>query len=182
MNGISHQTLLERYACIDYTGISLLVGASIMTFEYTAFYCDPAPRWAYISLTAALSLAGVYLPWNPTFNRNDLAWVRVTFYVTLALTSLFPFAQLIYNRGLEYTSSFYTPALPSMAIYFVGAIIYAARVPERWLPGKFDYLGASHNIWHVAVLCGIVAHYFAMQEMFSQAHGRSSDQCPGLPG
>ncbi|KAJ4344663.1 inc metabolism membrane protein [Didymosphaeria variabile] len=181
MNGISHQTLLERYACIDYTGISLLVGASIMTFEYTAFYCEPRSRWAYMTLTALLSLGGVYLPWNPTFNRNDLAWLRVSFYVLLALTSLLPFFQLISLHGFEYTASFYMPAVPSMLIYFFGAIIYAARVPERWLPGRFDYLGASHNIWHVAVLCGIVAHYFAMQEMFSQAHYRSQAQCPGLP-
>ncbi|KAF9730526.1 hypothetical protein PMIN01_11395 [Paraphaeosphaeria minitans] len=181
MNGISHQTLLERYACIDYTGISLLVGASIMTFEYTAFYCEPRARCAYMALTSALSLGGVYLPWNPTFNRNDLAWLRVTFFVVLALTSLLPFFHLFALHGLEYTATFYYPAVPSMLIYFVGAVIYAARVPERWLPGKFDYLGASHNIWHVAVLCGIVAHYFAMQEMFRQAHLRSSAECPALP-
>jgi len=181
MNSISHLTLLERYACIDYTGISLLVGASIMTLEYTAFYCEPTSRWAYMTLTAVLSVGGVYLPWNPTFNRNDLAWLRVSFYVLLAMTSFFPFGQLIVNHGLEYTASFYTPAIPSMLIYFVGAVVYAARVPERWLPGKFDYLGASHNIWHVAVLCGIVAHYFAMQEMFSQAHVRSQAHCPGFP-
>lgn len=178
MNSISHPGLLERYACVDYTGISLLVGASIMTLEYTAFYCEPVSRWAYMTLTACLGIGGVYLPWNPTFNRKDLAWVRVLFYVTLAMTSFFPFGQLVATHGLEYTSAFYAPVIKSMLVYLIGAIIYASKVPERWLPGFFDYLGTSHNIWHVAVLGGIVTHYFAMQEMFAQAHIRSQTQCP----
>ncbi|KAF2644189.1 IZH family channel protein-like protein [Massarina eburnea CBS 473.64] len=178
MNSISHQGLLERYACVDYTGISLLVGASIMTLEYTAFYCEPTSRYAYMSVTAILSIGGLYLPWNPTFNRNDLSWVRVCFYVTLSLTCLLPLGQLLATHGWEYTSAFYSPPVKSMLVYFFGAVIYASRVPERWLPGRFDYLGASHNIWHLAVLGGIILHYFAMQEMFSQAHIRSSPQCP----
>ncbi|PVH96526.1 HlyIII-domain-containing protein [Periconia macrospinosa] len=178
MNSISHQGLLERYACVDYTGISLLVGASIMTLEYTAFYCEPTSRTAYMSLTALLSIGGVYLPWNSTFNRNDLSWLRVVFYVTMALTGFFPFGQLVATHGFEYTAAFYAPPVKSMLVYFFGALIYASRVPERWLPGRFDYLGASHNIWHVAVLGGIILHYFAMQEMFSQAHLWSHIHCP----
>jgi len=41
MNSIADQTLMERFACVDYTGISLLIAASIMTTEYTAFYVAP---------------------------------------------------------------------------------------------------------------------------------------------
>jgi adiponectin receptor len=48
MSSISEQTLLERFACVDYTGISLLVAASILTTEYTAFYCEPVSRWSYM--------------------------------------------------------------------------------------------------------------------------------------
>ncbi|GFH23238.1 uncharacterized protein HaLaN_20824 [Haematococcus lacustris] len=29
-----------------------------------------------------------------------------------------------------------------------GAGIYAARIPERWFPGKFDILLHSHQIFH----------------------------------
>ncbi|RMJ21278.1 IZH family channel protein, partial [Aspergillus sp. HF37] len=51
MNSIASQPLMERFACVDYTGISLLVAASIVTTEYTAFYCEPVSRWTYILLT-----------------------------------------------------------------------------------------------------------------------------------
>jgi adiponectin receptor len=52
MSSISEQTLMERFACVDYTGISLLIAASIMTTEYTVFYCEPISRWIYITTTA----------------------------------------------------------------------------------------------------------------------------------
>lgn len=36
----------------------------------------------------------------------------------------------------------------------IGAVISATRVPERWWPGKFDYILNSHNIMHVFVVLG----------------------------
>jgi len=41
---------------------------------------------------------------------------------------------------------------------FSGAAIYAARIPERWLPETFDLCGASHQIMHVLVVLGAISH------------------------
>ncbi|KAJ4379975.1 inc metabolism membrane protein [Didymella sp. IMI 355093] len=109
MSSISEQNLLERFACVDYTGISLLVAASILTTEYAAFYCEPVSRWSYMILTGALGVGGVILPWQPTFNRADMAWLRVAFYCSLALTGFIPFFQLSWTRG------------PQWALYFLCA-------------------------------------------------------------
>lgn len=180
MNSIASQPLMERFACVDYTGISLLVAASIVTTEYTAFYCEPVSRWTYIITTMCLGIGGVVLPWHPTFNRYDFAWVRVAFYVTLALTGFAPLAQLTYTRGFSWCLYFYAPVTKSILVYFTGACIYASKVPERWRPGWFDYVGGSHNIWHLAVLGGILFHYCAMQDLFSNAFVRAKGECPNL--
>jgi adiponectin receptor len=177
MNGIAEQTLLERFACVDYTGISLLIAASIMTTEYTAFYCEPVSRWVYMSTTALLGIGGVILPWHPTFNRADLAWARVAFYVSLGATGLVPIIQLSWTRGGLWTYFFYIPVIKSIAVYLLGAIVYASHIPERWWPGVFDYVGGSHNLWHLAVLGGILFHYFAMQEFFAGAFMRAEQGC-----
>ncbi|KAF2405638.1 HlyIII-domain-containing protein [Trichodelitschia bisporula] len=176
-NSIAEKTLMERFACVDYTGISLLVAASIMTTEYTAFYCEPVSRIFWISTTALLGIGGVILPWHPTFNRSDMAWARVGFYVTLAATGALPVAQLIYMRGLNWAIYFYAPITKSLLVYLIGAIMYACKVPERWFPGMFDYVGGSHNLWHVAVLGGILFHYYAMQQFFAQAFMRALFHC-----
>jgi adiponectin receptor len=177
MNSISDKCLYDRFACVDYTGISLLVAASILSTEWTAFYCEPVSRTIYMTLTTVLGLAGAILPWRESFNRADMAWFRVTFFVTLAVTGFAPVLQLNYTRGPEWTFYFYAPITKSMMVYFTGALIYASQVPEKWWPGSFDYIGCSHNIWHVAVVFGIIFHYTAMQEFFQGAFKRASDGC-----
>lgn len=175
MNSIADETLLERFACVDYTGISFLVAASILSTEWTAFYCEPVSRTVYMGLTAILGILGTILPWQPTFNRADMAWARVAFYVSLAATGFAPVIQLNLTRGPEWSFFFYAPIAKSLFVYVAGAVVYASHVPERWFPGAFDYVGGSHNIWHLAVLAGILFHYTAMIEFFNGAFHRAGD-------
>ena len=177
MNSIANQTLMERFACVDYTGISLLIAASIMTTEYTAFYCEPVSRWVYIVSTALLGVAGVILPWRPTFNRQDMAWLRVAFYVSLGATGFAPVIQLNLTRGSQWSYYFYAPVMKSVLVYLLGAIIYAMKLPEKLLPGWFDYVGGSHNIWHCMIILGILFHYMALQDFFSGAFQRAQEDC-----
>ncbi|KAJ9633866.1 uncharacterized protein PV06_05698 [Exophiala oligosperma] len=177
MNSIADKCLLDRFACVDYTGISFLVAASILSTEWTAFYCEPLSRSVYMTMTTLLGIAGVILPWRESFNRADMAWARVSFFVTMAITGFAPVIQLNYTRGVAWTFYFYAPVTKSVMVYLTGAIIYASKVPEKWWPGLFDYAGGSHNIWHLAVLAGILFHYTAMQEFFHGAFQRASDGC-----
>lgn len=130
MSSISEQSVMERFACVDYTGISLLIAASIMTTEYTAFYCEPISRWIYISTTATLGVGGVILPWHPSFNRADMNWFRVLFYVSLAATGFAPIFQLSWTRSPEWAWMFYAPIGKSIMVYLVGACIYAGQVSQ----------------------------------------------------
>lgn len=178
MNAITDANLISTFACVDYTGISLLIAASIMTTEYTAFYCEPVSRWIYMTTTALLGIAGVILPWNPTFNRADMAWARVAFFIGLGATGFLPILQLSVSRGPDFVYAFYSPIAKSMFVYILGAFIYASKVPERWCPGMFDYCGGSHNLWHLAVLGGILFHYTAMESFFADAFKRAEAGCP----
>ena len=178
MNAVADVNAMSMFACVDYTGISLLIAASIMTTEYTAFYCDPLSRWIYMSLSAFLGIGGVVMPWHPRFNGADMAWTRVTFYVGLALTGFMPILQLQWTHGSQFVADFYSPILKSISVYFAGAVVYASKIPERWCPGWFDYIGGSHNLWHAAVLGGIFFHYTAMQQFFSNAFHRAEGGCP----
>ncbi|KAK6125348.1 hypothetical protein DH2020_040917 [Rehmannia glutinosa] len=45
--------------------------------------------------------------------------------------------------------------------YGIGALVYAMRIPERWMPGKFDIAGHSHQLFHVLVVAGAYTHYQA---------------------
>ncbi|KAK5637496.1 hypothetical protein RRF57_013211 [Xylaria bambusicola] len=180
MNCVADQTLMERFACVDYTGISLLIAASIMTTEYTAFYCEPVSRWTYMTATAVLGIAGTILPWHPTFNGQDMAWLRVGFFVGLGATGFMPVFQIIFTRGSAWAYEFYLDSnlVKSLLVYVLGACVYASKVPERWFPGVFDFVGNAHNLWHMAVLGGIIYHYIAMLQFFAGAFERAKLGCP----
>jgi adiponectin receptor len=51
-----------------------------------------------------------------------------------------------------------------------GAAIYGARIPERWYPGAFDVVGASHQIMHVLVMCGALSHSIGLVKAFDFWH------------
>jgi len=61
------------------------------------------------------------------------------------------------------------------AIYAGGAVIYALKWPEKFYPGKFDYFGHSHNIFHVCVVVGAVLTFWGSVRVF---HERQLYSCP----
>ena len=54
-----------------------------------------------------------------------------------------------------------------MALCYVGGVlIYIFRLPERFVPGKVDTVGNSHNIWHLFVLGACVFHYIGALDSY----------------
>jgi len=62
-------------------------------------------------------------------------------------------------------------------IYTTGTLIYTFRVPERWFPGSFDLVGSSHNIFHVLVLAGALAHLTGIIVAFDYNHHPDTRMC-----
>jgi len=61
------------------------------------------------------------------------------------------------------------------AIYIGGAIIYSARIPERFKSRTFDIIGSSHQIFHICVIIGAWIHFRAGLQLFQK---RAEHVCP----
>jgi adiponectin receptor len=57
--------------------------------------------------------------------------------------------------------------LLTASLYLIGAALYAARIPERIFPGKFDIWFQSHQIFHVFVVAAAYAHYHGICKLAS---------------
>jgi adiponectin receptor len=57
-------------------------------------------------------------------------------------------------------------------LYVAGAAIYAARVPEKWSPGRFDIWGSSHQIFHVLVVLAATSHLVGLVKAFDYEHSQ----------
>lgn len=56
----------------------------------------------------------------------------------------------------------------------------AERIPERFAPGRFDLLGASHQIFHVACLLAALSHYVALCHAFTFRHHTKAGLCTAV--
>jgi hypothetical protein len=50
-------------------------------------------------------------------------------------------------------------------LYLTGALLYAARIPERWMRGKCDIWFQSHQLFHLLVVAAAFIHYNGISEM-----------------
>jgi adiponectin receptor len=57
------------------------------------------------------------------------------------------------------------------------------RVPERWMPGRFDLVFSSHQIFHVAVVTGALVHLAAIMVLLEWRDASGGCALPrGLSG
>lgn len=57
---------------------------------------------------------------------------------------------------------YFLPSGPALLAYLSGLFFYASHLPERAAPGRFDTLLASHQLWHVAIVVGVVLYWRGM--------------------
>lgn len=63
------------------------------------------------------------------------------------------------------------------SFYLIGALMYATRIPERFLPGFFDYVGSSHQWFHVLVVLAVLIHYKTTNTLYSWLANVQSEFC-----
>ncbi|XP_041083165.1 adiponectin receptor protein 1-like isoform X1 [Polyodon spathula] len=57
------------------------------------------------------------------------------------------------------------------AMYITGAGLYAARIPERFFPGKCDIWFQSHQIFHVLVVAAAFIHFYGVSNLQEFRYG-----------
>jgi len=145
----------KRWLSIDLTGISIgLIGCYIPGVHY-AFYC--LSLWRDVYLVTVALLFGAVLTFQTSPRYLTAAWFyrRLFLYLGLAGYGVIPGIHWVYLNG-GFGSPLVNIFLPKLVImYFLGVIafvFYLTKCPERLFPGKFDYVGCSHQWWHIIVV------------------------------
>ncbi|TVU50055.1 hypothetical protein EJB05_01410 [Eragrostis curvula] len=161
---------------LDYAGIAALIVASFYPLAYYTFLCAPATQRLYMSLITALGAAAAAFSLVPAFQAPALRPLRAALFSAMGASGVVPIAhKLVVYGGTApgaVASAWYEALMGAM--YGLGAAVYAARVPERWAPGRFDLVGHSHQLFHVFVVAGAYAHYLAGLEYLKW---RDVDKC-----
>ncbi|KAK0532890.1 hypothetical protein OC835_003183 [Tilletia horrida] len=114
----------------------------------------------------------MYAVVNPLYATPQYRPVRTTLFIGLGLSAVFPVIHVCAMYGYETVSQIMglSYVIASGAMYIVGACLYMARIPERFAPGRFDLLGASHQIFHVFILLAALLHYISLRRAYAFVH------------
>ncbi|XP_063725836.1 progestin and adipoQ receptor family member 3-like [Symsagittifera roscoffensis] len=146
------------WLAVDVSGVAIGALGCYLLGVYYGFYCYPFWRSVYAVMVGLMCLivlaAQVYDALSQTHNTLR----SVFLFCSLGAVSVIPTTHWIcLENGLE--SSLVRLLLPKVFImYFLlllAVVIYLSKFPERFFPGKFDFFGHSHNLWHLMVVIAL---------------------------
>ncbi|XP_073018698.1 heptahelical transmembrane protein 4-like isoform X2 [Primulina eburnea] len=146
----------------DYAGISALISTSFYSLVYYSFMCYPLFCNLYIGFITVLGIGTILVSLLPVFQSLEYRNFRTMLFVGMSLSGAAPILHkliLFWNQPEAVHTTIYE--VLTGTFYGIGALIYATRVPERWMPGIFDIAGHSHQLFHIMVVAGAYTHYRA---------------------
>lgn len=163
-----HSEWVAKLFCkLDYVGISLLTVGSFVPWIYYGFYCQFTPKLVYLTCMSILGLVAIVVTMMDRFSSPEYRPARAVLFVCLGGFGLIPATHFILQSGwtAALTEASLHWLLVMATLYVSGALLYGARIPERFLPGKCDIWFHSHQIFHVLVIAAAFVHYHGISNM-----------------
>ncbi|GMH20575.1 hypothetical protein Nepgr_022416 [Nepenthes gracilis] len=147
---------------MDYVGISVMIITSFFPPIYYIFQCEPHWQIIYLSGITLMGTFTVVTLYSPTLSSGKYRGFRAILFTSMGLFGLIPAVHTsIMNWDNPKRNMILAYELFMALFYLAGTGFYVTRIPERFKPGWFDIAGHSHQIFHVFVIMGALAHYGA---------------------
>jgi len=169
------ETTALTCAKIDYMGIIFMIWGSYYPFIRFLFYDDASMYVRYASFLSAVAVAcGCALLPN-YMQKPRYRWIRQLVFWGLGAVIPVVIVQgsCTYGVSSREMKLFAYPSLYGCTVYLVGSVLFAMQAPEKYLPGRCDKCGSSHNIMHVCVIIGSLMHYTWFLESFKSRNSES---------
>ncbi|KAM3859008.1 adiponectin receptor protein 2 [Diretmus argenteus] len=155
------------FSKLDYSGIAFLIMGSFVPWLYYSFYCSPQPCFIYLMVVCVLGLSAITVSQCDFFATPQYRGVRAGVFVGLGLSGVVPTLHFVISEGLIRATTIGQMGwlLLMATLYITGALLYAARIPERFFPGKCDIWFHSHQLFHILVVAGAFVHFHGVSNL-----------------
>ena len=122
-----------------------------------------------------LAAACITATLDPQFRHPRLRPYRAAMYSGLGLSAILFISHGLAIHGWEIQNHrmSLTYMLITAMLNFLGAIVYAARIPERWYKLRYDIYGCSHQIFHFIVVFAGLIYMFGLLSAFDFIHSQA---------
>ncbi|XP_054163546.1 adiponectin receptor protein-like, partial [Oppia nitens] len=160
----------KLFAKLDYCGITILITSSNIAWIYYGFYESLIHKFIYTFITLLLCIIGITFSLMDSFSNGELQVLRGAVFIMKGLFGIVPFVHFCHNLRVDTDSTISSQIifkalllLPVMAVlYITGAILYMAKIPERYAPGVFDLWFHSHQLFHVCTIAAGLIYFYSL--------------------
>uniref|UniRef100_A0A0N7ZB41 Progestin and adipoQ receptor family member III n=1 Tax=Scylla olivacea TaxID=85551 RepID=A0A0N7ZB41_SCYOL len=151
----------RRWLSYDIFGISASFLAIFLSGIYYGFWCPEylGVRNTYMGLVGCLFLGAMMFLLNPKLMGSEWDNTRVALFTGWAVSGLLPLAHWMYIHG-GFNHGIVQVFLPRIIVMYIisgaAVFVYLGKIPERYFPGRFDIVGASHQLWHLIVVAALI--------------------------
>eukprot|EP00242_Pyramimonas_sp_CCMP2087_P006629 CAMPEP_0198215968 /NCGR_PEP_ID=MMETSP1445-20131203/53860_1 /TAXON_ID=36898 /ORGANISM="Pyramimonas sp., Strain CCMP2087" /LENGTH=321 /DNA_ID=CAMNT_0043891949 /DNA_START=83 /DNA_END=1046 /DNA_ORIENTATION=- len=153
----------QRALSCDMLGIVACILGSFYSGLWVGFRCHPPHAHAYMGGITLLAAPLIAIVAVPRLRRNCLLSYPVfAFVIFSGLVPTYQFALMMRADAEDRSMSNYVivwSLLAMFACYALGMLVFTTRFPECFFPGKFDYVFASHQFWHLMVMLAFLVQY-----------------------
>lgn len=145
----------RRWMALDYAGLSIgILGCYVPGVFYT-FYCNNYWRQVYLVSVLAMILAVFFAQIHPLYLSKQWKQMRSLLFCCVAAYGLVPTVHWVCVSGgfsSELVQMFVPRVLGMYCIAALALVFYVSKVPERYFPGQLNYVGSSHQLWHLLLV------------------------------
>ncbi|KAH9375613.1 hypothetical protein HPB48_019053 [Haemaphysalis longicornis] len=138
---LQSKQVYQKLLKYDLVGVAMSLWATVSSGVVMAFDEHPFSRFLYIAVEAVL-LVGIL--WKAGTEDTGI-------FCSLAAFGLLPTIHWLFLAP-----PYLTRVLPWLVLLFLSSgfsyLVLEGRCPERLRPGYYDYVGSSHQIWHILVV------------------------------
>lgn len=163
---------------LDYLGIVLLIWGALVPSIYYGFYCDPELQKVYWAVVSFAALTCAIVTFSSVFRSPALRPYRAAIYTALGLstTVFITHGLIIHGWEIQNRRMSITYMIGTAGLNIIGAVVYAARIPEKLHLGRFDIYGQSHQILHFLVIFAGLTHTLGLLRAADFVHSQTH-QC-----
>ncbi|KAJ8380495.1 hypothetical protein SKAU_G00012730 [Synaphobranchus kaupii] len=166
------------WLALDLTGISVGILGCYVPGVFYAFYCNNYWRQVYLITVLAMILGVFFAQIHPHYLTNQWHRLRSAIFCFVVGYGVIPTIHWVWLSG-GFGADIIQAFVPRvLAMYFIAAVafvFYFSKVPERYFPGQVNYLGSSHQLWHILV---VLMFYWWHQSAVYLTNYRHTQPCP----
>lgn len=167
-------SVFHKSKIYDLCGISSVIFGTGLSLVHFGMRDQLWKRVGYSFMLWLVNATSHAVSLNAKFQSAKFAAKRALYYsVTSVLSTIIVVSGCWRNgRWLLETLGRGTILLEA-AFFAIGAVVYAAKIPERWRPGRCDFVANGHQIMHLCVMAATGCHFAALRRVLDRVEGKA---------